>query len=146
MARRNELSKKNSFYLPKHRFLELKHYCLQVPEWEKRIADICLSIGIHHSGMSVGGNGYMGMSIPNWKEICELDALNKKIQDIADVCQAINNDSQGIDGHLYECVTKGLSYEYVQSHYGIPLSRDTWYKNYYRKYFWLLDKKLQQRE
>lgn len=32
---RSELSEKNPYYLPKHRFLELKHFCMQYPEWKK---------------------------------------------------------------------------------------------------------------
>lgn len=32
---RPEVSAKNRYYLPKHRYYELKHFCLQYPEWRK---------------------------------------------------------------------------------------------------------------
>ena len=32
---RNEISKKNRYYISKHRMLELKHFCLQYEEWRQ---------------------------------------------------------------------------------------------------------------
>ena len=32
---RPEISKKNLYWIPKHRYYELKHFCLQYPEWKK---------------------------------------------------------------------------------------------------------------
>ena len=32
---RPELSSKNKYYIDKHRYYELKHFCLQYPEWKK---------------------------------------------------------------------------------------------------------------
>lgn len=29
-----ELSEKNPYYISKHRYYELKHFCLQYPEWK----------------------------------------------------------------------------------------------------------------
>lgn len=43
---KNELSNKNPYHLSKHRYLKLKHFCLQYPEWKdqlKEINDICSS-------------------------------------------------------------------------------------------------------
>ena len=37
---KNELSGKNKYHLSKHRYLELKHFCLQYPEWKKRLKEI----------------------------------------------------------------------------------------------------------
>lgn len=31
---RAEISKKNPHYISKHRYYELKHFCLQYPEWK----------------------------------------------------------------------------------------------------------------
>ena len=35
---RSELSSKNKYYIDKHRCYELKHFCLQYPEWERAYA------------------------------------------------------------------------------------------------------------
>ena len=32
---RSELSPKNKYYIDKHRYYELKHFCLQYTEWKK---------------------------------------------------------------------------------------------------------------
>lgn len=32
---RSELSPKNKYYIAKHRYYELKHFCLQYPEWKQ---------------------------------------------------------------------------------------------------------------
>lgn len=32
---RPELSPKNKYHIDKHRYYELKHFCLQYPEWKK---------------------------------------------------------------------------------------------------------------
>ena len=32
---RAEISKSNPYWIPKHRLYELKHFCLQYPEWQK---------------------------------------------------------------------------------------------------------------
>lgn len=34
------LSKKNLYYIPKFKRLELKYFCLQYPEWKKFLASI----------------------------------------------------------------------------------------------------------
>ena len=35
---RSELSSKNKHYIDKHRYYELKHFCLQYPEWKRAYA------------------------------------------------------------------------------------------------------------
>ena len=43
---RPELSKKNKYYIDKHRHYELKHFCLQYPDWKKEY-DSCRNVGPH---------------------------------------------------------------------------------------------------
>ncbi len=35
---RSELSKKNKYWIERHRYYELKHFCLQYPIWKKAYA------------------------------------------------------------------------------------------------------------
>ena len=37
---RAQISEKNKYYLDKHRHYELKHFCLQYPEWKRSYAEI----------------------------------------------------------------------------------------------------------
>ena len=39
---RPSISEKNKYYIDKHRYYELKHFCLQYPLWKKAHAD-CLN-------------------------------------------------------------------------------------------------------
>ena len=41
---RAELSKNNKYWISKHRYYELKHFCLQYPEWQKEYSNICMII------------------------------------------------------------------------------------------------------
>lgn len=147
MARRNELSTRNPWYLPKHRFLELKHYCLQVPDWQKRIRELRASIGPtvpKMLGVVSGVKTYPGM--PFEKEILECDQLRRKIDPIMESCDVVVKDIFLGRSALIELVTEDVGFEYVQQKYDLPISRDTWYRNYYRKFFWVLDKELRKEE
>ena len=37
---RAELSKKNPYYISKHRYYELKHFCRQYDEWKRALVRI----------------------------------------------------------------------------------------------------------
>ena len=45
MMEKPELSKKSKYWIPRHRYYELKHFCLQYPEWEKLWREIPLISG-----------------------------------------------------------------------------------------------------
>ena len=53
---KSELSVRNQYYIPKHRYYELRHFCLQYPEWcAARNAVGCIS-STDISGVSVKQN------------------------------------------------------------------------------------------
>lgn len=37
---RAELSHKSKYHIDKHRYYELKHFCLQYPNWKKSYAEV----------------------------------------------------------------------------------------------------------
>lgn len=37
---RPKISEKNKYYIDKHRYYELKHFCLQYPLWEKQYNEL----------------------------------------------------------------------------------------------------------
>ena len=37
-----EISKNKPEWIPKHRYYELKHFCLQYPEWKKMVSELNL--------------------------------------------------------------------------------------------------------
>lgn len=139
MAPRNDISRKNKWWIPKNRFLELKYYCLQVPDWQKTILQNNESIGIH-AGIREGlGIVSPDSKFPDWKYVSENVELKNRIELI--------NESAKISGgnfskYIFEQVTEGRNYSYLLSHYSIPISSTNWHDAYYRKFFWVLDKKL----
>lgn len=40
---RADISKKNAYWIDKHRYYELKHFCLQYPIWAKTYAELSCS-------------------------------------------------------------------------------------------------------
>ena len=37
---KSELSQNNKYWIPRHRYFELKHFCLQYPEWKKKYIEL----------------------------------------------------------------------------------------------------------
>lgn len=122
MRMRSELSKKNQYWISKHRYLELYHFCLQYPEWKKKLASICIL---------PDDPGFD----PTGEIASRIAGLRFKIE-LVEWCA--RNADAFIGGWILEAVTKGLSYDTLWSKYHIPASKDLYF-NRYHKFFWLLD-------
>ena len=110
---RPELSTKNKYYIDKHRYYELKHFCLQYPEWKKAHAE------------------FEDVSIPlSMIEHVSTDKL-------------IEKTTIETDPYLYSYIIKGVteskSYTYLETVLEIPCGKDLYYDRY-RRFFWLLNK------
>ena len=116
---RPEISRKNKYWINKHRHYELKHFCLQYPEW-KRAYYSSPSIS---SSMSNDPSRSSSYGDPTARHAM------RKIHYIAD---------KDLHNYILKGVTEGLSYTYLRTKLGIPCSRDMYYDRY-RKFFWLLD-------
>lgn len=129
---RPAISKKNKYYIDKHRHYELKHFCLQYPTW-KKLHDDALESCI--SAAKLERVVYTG--IPS--DITAKYAL-KRTQ-YAEKIKLIEQIAMDADGELYpyllKAVTEGLSFTYLKSVLDIPCGKDMYYDRY-RKFFWLL--------
>lgn len=130
---RPELSKKNKYYIDKHRHYELKHFCLQYPIWKRTYAAL-LDLSIASScmtGMPSGG----GLSDTTAKS-----AIRRTYY--ADKIKLVEETAKEADPYLYEyilkAVTEGLSYTYLRTIMEMPCGRDMFYDRY-RRFFWLLN-------
>ena len=128
---RSELSKRNKWHISKHKFLELKHFCLQYPEWHKLYLELSL-------------RGYTAAS-GNEIKCCNLDDnvgnaaiemyyISKKMDLIKEV--AYNTDPI-LGDYIFKAVTNGYPFTYLKTILEIPCERDMYYDRY-RKFFWLL--------
>ena len=129
-----ELSQKNKYWIPKHRYYELKHYCLQYPEWKRQYF-------LEKFKMEVGAdiivpNKQKNLVRPVEKAGITLGELSEKLSKIEETCKLADKD---IWPWLLRAVTDGVSFTRLKTLYDIPCERDMFYDRY-RKFFWLLDK------
>ena len=130
---RPEVSKSNLYFIPKHRFYELKHFCLQYPMWRKMVAEID-GYKSSYEYVKIPGGEFWKSNVEDTAEL--RDILFKKI-DMVDAC--IWRTDPEIANWLHMGVTGGISYTTLSIKYDLPCSKDMYYDRF-RKFFWLLDK------
>ena len=129
---RAQISEKNKYYIDKHRYYELKHFCLQYSEWKKSYASCCEAI--------IFASKYDRLPASNMPSDLTAKYATLRAQ-YADKIKLIEATAKAADDFLYpyilKAVTEGLSYTYLKSRLDIPCGRDMYYDRY-RKFFWLL--------
>ena len=129
---RAEISDKNKYYIDKHRYYELKHFCLQYNEWKKAYASCNESI--------IFASTLERHSSSNMPSDLTAKYAMKKIQ-YGERIKLIEQAAKEADEFLYpfilRAVTEGLAYTHLKARYDIPCGRDMYYDRY-RKFFWLL--------
>ena len=128
---RSEVSKANPYYISKHRYYELKHFCLQYPEFKRKYNDLCEKIpgGIIH--VKSDDVLYTDESIKVRQEYLDQMDLIRECCDMTDPV---------IGDYIFKAVTQGLTYTYFRMHDGIPCGKDMFYM-LYRRFFYILDQK-----
>lgn len=132
---RPELSAKNRYYLPRHRFYELKHFCLQYPEWKRIYISLDGFSSVSGSIIEVSGN----------TEIADPTARFADLRlYYRDRMSMVENAAKEAGGDLYlpllRAVTDGFSYDHLNAQDRIPCCKDVWYV-LFRRFFWILDKR-----
>lgn len=132
---RAKISKKNPYYISKHRYYELKHFCLQYYEFKQKYDELCIDIysGTIKVTVDDSKNYYGNQNL--WLRQYYLDCM----QIIEDCCHEIDI----FDQYIFRAVTEGLSYTYLRTRLNIPAGKDMYYEQL-RKFFWLLDSRKSQ--
>lgn len=128
---RNDISSKNKYRLEKHRYLELRHFCLQYPLWQRQYRQI--------DGYFPVVNNEVHCTMQN-ASLTEKAAetrvyLKTRIEMVENACK---RTSPEFYGYLLEAVTTDRSYVYLRQVRGIPCCKDIYYV-LYRRFFWILD-------
>ena len=129
---RPEISKKNKYWIDKHRHYELKHFCLQYPSWKREYSD----------DISIGGSSIERIPTsntpgdPTAKKAMRRAYYLERIKLIEHLAMEADTD---LHNYILKAVTEGLSYTHLKCKMDIPCSKDTYYDRY-RRFFWLLDK------
>lgn len=129
---RPELSNKNKYWIDKHRYYELKHFCLQYLTWKKTYEAI--------DELSRSSSMFERMPSSNiHSDLTAKYAIRKA--HYAEKIRMIERAAMDADEELYiyilKAVTEGLSYTYLKSRLEIPCGKDMYYDRY-RRFFWLL--------
>ena len=132
---RPELSEKNPYWIGKHRYYELKHFCLQYPIWKKAY-NALLGLSSRPNDLDIFVKSGQVHSDPTARCAESRVSFAKRME-------LVEQAAIGTDGDLYPYilrgVTEGLSYNALKMQYAIPCCREVYY-NLYRRFFWLLSK------
>lgn len=131
---RPELSEKNPYWIEKHRYYELKHFCLQYPIWKKaylaldgltkRPTDLVLFASQQHLGDPTARCAEARIFYSDRMELVKL---------VAEETDAV------LGTYILQAVTNGISYDCLKARLDIPCCKDVYY-DLYRRFFWLLNK------
>lgn len=134
---RPELSKRNKYWISKHRHYELKYFCLQYDEWKQKYNEL--------GAVGTSRIGFNGSSTSSPHSDKTSDAAIKRVEYaykmnlLERIAQATNSV---LGSYILKAATEGLSYNQLSTKMRIPCGRDMYYENY-RKFFWLLSKEKQ---
>lgn len=132
---RPSISKKNKYWIGKHRYYELKHFCLQYLTWKKVYASLDDGIfpsqqlnGVYTNKTEEDITGKLAVVKTRYSE------LIKMVEDAA-----LETDSF-LSHYILKAVTEECSYDYLKTKMNMPCSKDVYYDRY-RKFFWILSNK-----
>lgn len=130
---RPAVSKNNQYYISKDRYYELKHFCLQYPEWKHIYSSLsptrCYA-GIHKCEP---GKGH---STPTENIAVERAAYSERISMIEKIAEETD---KVFSVYILMAVTEGYTYPQLKARFNVPCGKDMFYEMY-RKFFWILDK------
>lgn len=129
---RPEISEKNRYWIDKHRYYELKHFCLQYPVWKMMYLSID---GFSKNNLSTVINSTL-REYGNPTEKCVIEK-NFYLNRMEMIRKASKIADAELSDYIFKAVTQGYSYTYLKTKLEIPCSKETYY-NRYRKFFWIL--------
>ena len=135
--KRSELSKRSKWWIPKERYLELKHFCMQYKDWKRACYDLDES-GVKSRYIlqpaSVPYSPITGSSV-------EKIAMSKTYYSWK--IGLVEEAASYTDDELYWWILRGVTtdegYTALKMMHKIPCGKDMYYDRY-RKFFWILDK------
>lgn len=130
---KSELSEKSKYWISRHRYYELKHFCLQYPEWQRLYADLEFKM----EGNIGDGVASSTISDPTAK-LGQMRADLKRAMELVERC-ALEADPI-LGKYVLKGVTRGITFVRLQTMEEIPCGKDLYY-DCYRRFFWLLSQR-----
>lgn len=129
---RAKISENNKYYIDKHRYYELKHFCLQYNEWKKEYVNCNESI-IFASNIEQSSSSNVPSNLTA-KYAIKRAYYSGRIRLVE---KAAMEADEFLYPYILKAVTEGLSYTYLKTKLNIPCGKDMYYDRY-RRFFWLL--------
>lgn len=129
---RPEISVKNKYWIDKHRYYELKHFCLQYPIWKKARSALDGFNKIPANTVPISKTNII--SSPTEKCAEARLFYSNRIDMIEKIAQETDDK---LSVYILRAVTEGISYDYLRAVLNIPCCKDVYY-DLYRRFFWLL--------
>ena len=129
---RPEISEKSKYWIDKHRYYELKHFCLQYPIWKRAYTAI--------DGLLRGYSdlaSYRNTNIHSDSTAKCVEKMSYYSERMELVEKAAHSADPELANYILKGVTEELSYTYLKTRLEIPCGRDMYYDRY-RRFFWLL--------
>lgn len=133
---RSQISKKNKYWISKHRFLEISHHCMQYNEWkdEYRTLENQSPKGVDYDGMPHGtdvGNPTETIGM----RMAELKTKIERIESVAKEADPV------LAKYILKAVTnEDVTFNYLKQFMDIPCEKDMYYDRR-RKFYWLMSRK-----
>ena len=130
---RPELSDKNKYWIDRHRYYELKHFCMQYDIWKQAYNSLDSLVKMNYERVPVKSS--------NIADPVERSATARSyyFEKIAMIEKAANETDSFFAEYILKAVTEGLSYEKLLAQTGIPCCKDKYY-DLYRRFFWILNR------
>lgn len=131
---RPELSERSKYWIEKHRYYELKHFCLQYPLWRKAYANLSSMQPVRYDLAGPTKTNIINKPVETCAElgVFYLDRMGM-------VERTAKETDNALSDYILQAVTNGISYDCLRARVEIPCCKDTYY-DLYRRFFWLLDK------
>lgn len=127
---RPQLSRRNPYWIDRHRYYELKHFCLQYNTWKENLRNI---YGIPNPNFPRVGFSQK-VSDPVLWSVELREEYRNKIHMVEDAALLASPE---LSVYILKAVTEGLAYENLHLIHGLPCGREMWYE-LYRKFFYIL--------
>ena len=131
---RPEISKKSQYYISRHRYYELKHFCMQYKEFKKAYNSLCEKIP--------GGVVQVNKTDGALKEDESFYVRERYLNNINLIEECAKLTDSTIGAYILKAVTEGLTYSSLRLNDSIPCCKDSYYE-LYRKFFYILSRKKQ---
>lgn len=133
---RAEISKKNKYWISKHRFYELSHHCMQYNEWKDEYRTL--------ENQSVKGVDYDGM--PHGTDISNpTESIGMRMAELKSKMETIEKTAEEADPILAKYILKAVTNEdvtfnYLKQFMDMPCEKDMYYDRR-RKFYWLMNQR-----